>query len=57
MNRRFSVVVDLVILGLVFLSRIYFILYFINMVFRKGRLMPHDKLSGTHYIETAIPKA
>ena len=57
MNRRFSVVVDLVILGLVFLSRIYFILYFINMVFRKGRPMPHDKLSGTHYIETAIPKA
>ena len=54
MNRRFSVVVDLVILGLVFLSRIYFILYFINMVFRKGRPMP---LSGTHYIETAIPKA
>ena len=56
MNRRFSVVVDLVILGLVFLSRIYFILYFINMVFRKGRPMPHDKLSGTHYIETAILK-
>ena len=57
MNRRFSVVVDLVILGLVFLSRVYFILYFINMVFRKGRPMPHDRLSGTLYIETAIPEA
>ena len=56
MNRRFAFIIDLVILGLVFLSRIYFIMYFINMVFRKGRSMPHDRLSRTRYIETAIPE-
>ena len=55
MNRRFAFIVDLVILGLVFLSRVYFLLYLINVVFRKGRPMPHDKLSGTLYTETAIP--
>ena len=56
MNRRVAFAVDLAILGLVFISRVYFIWYFINMVFRKGRPMPHDRLSGTHYIETAIPE-
>ncbi len=30
-------------------SRIYFLIYFINMAFRKGKLMPHDKFSGTLY--------
>ena len=55
MNRRVAFIVDLVILGLVFLSRVYFLLYLINVVFRKGRPMPHDKLSGTLYIETAVP--
>ena len=49
MNVRFAFIVDFVILGLTAASRIYFIMYFIDMVFRKGRLMPHDKLRGTQY--------
>lgn len=31
-------------------SRIYFIWYFINVVLRKGKLMPHDKFSKTLYM-------
>ena len=46
---RFAFVIDLVILGLTAASRVYFLMYFIDMVFRKGKLMPHDKLSGTLY--------
>lgn len=49
MNVRFAFVIDLVILGLTAASRVYFLMYFIDMVFRKGKLMPHDKLSGTLY--------
>ena len=55
MNDRFDVMVDVVILGLVFVSRIYFLAYLINAAFRKGRLMPHDKLSGTLYMATDVP--
>ena len=56
MNARFTVIIDLVILGLIFISRIYFFIYFINAVFVKGRLMPHDKLSRTLYMATNIPE-
>ncbi len=38
------------IIVLVVLSRVYFIIYFINVVLRKGKPMPHDKLSGTVYM-------
>ena len=54
MNGRFAFIVDAMILLLVFISRIYFIIYFINVVLRKGKLMPHDKLSGTLYMATDI---
>ena len=55
MNVRFAFIVDAMILLLLFISRIYFFIYFINVVLKKGRLMPHDKLSRTLYmaIETA----
>ena len=56
MNVRFAFIVDLVILGLTAASRVYFLIYFINMVFRKGKLMPHDKLSGTLYKPINIKK-
>ena len=56
MNVRFAVIIDLLILGLTVASRIYFIMYFINAVFRKGKLMPHDKLSGTLYMATKLPE-
>ena len=56
MNARFTPIVDVIILGLIFISRIYFVIYFINAVFRKGRLMPHDKLSRTLYMATDIPE-
>lgn len=46
---------DLIALGLLLAARLYFIWYFINIVFRKGALMPHDKLSGTYYIQTGQP--
>ena len=52
MGRRFTFIIDLIILGLVFISRIYFLLYFVNLVLRKGKPMPHDKLSGTLYMVT-----
>ena len=56
MNGRFAFIVDVMIILLVFISRIYFIIYFINVVLRKGKLMPHDKLSGTLYMATDIPE-
>ena len=56
MNVRFAVIIDLLVLGLTVASRIYFIMYFINAVFRKGKLMPHDKLSGTRYMATELPE-
>ena len=56
MNVRFAFIVDVMILLLLFISRIYFFIYFINVVLRKGKLMPHDKLSRTLYMATAIPE-
>ena len=55
MNVRFTFAVDVMILLLLFISRIYFFIYLINVVLRKGKLMPHDKLSGTLYMATALP--
>lgn len=55
MNVRFAFMIDLIILGLTAVSRIYFFMYFINVVLRRGRLMPHDKLSRTLYMATEIP--
>lgn len=57
MNNRFAVIVDFIILGLVLLSRVYYLIYFINVVLRKGKLMPHDKLSGTLYMVADLPEA
>ena len=56
MNVRVAFIIDLIILGLVFVSRIYFFMYFINVVLRKGKPMPHDKLSRTLYMATEIPE-
>ena len=56
MSKRFAFIIDIMILGLVLISRIYFIIYFINVVIKKGKLMPHDKLSGTLYMVTDIPE-
>ena len=56
MNNRFSVIVDFMILGLVLLSRVYYLIYFINVVLRKGKLMPHDKLSHTLYMVADLSK-
>lgn len=56
MSRRFAFIIDIMILGLIFISRIYFFIYFINVILRKGKLMPHDKLSGTLYMATDIPE-
>ena len=50
MGERFSFIIDVMIIVLVVLSRVYFIIYFINVVLRKGKPMPHDKLSGTVYM-------
>ena len=47
---RSAFIIDLIILGLTAVSRIYFVWYFINIVLRKGKLMPHDKLSKTLYM-------
>lgn len=55
MGMRFAFIVDAMILALVFVSRFYFVLYFINVVLRKGKLMPHDKLSGTLYMAVELP--
>ena len=44
------------ILALMAVSRLYFAWYIINMLFRKGAPMPHDRLSGTRYISTVIPE-
>ena len=54
MGERFSFIIDVMIIVLVVLSRVYFIIYFINVVLRKGKPMPHDKLSGTVYMATEI---
>jgi hypothetical protein len=43
------------ILVLVAISRLYFVFYFINVVIRRGKLMPHDRLSGTLYMATELP--
>ena len=56
MSIRFAFIIDIMILGLIFISRIYFFIYFINVILRKGKLMPHDKLSGTLYMATDIPE-
>ena len=56
MNVRVSFIVDFIILGLTAVSRIYFFIYFINVVLRKGKLMPHDKLSRTLYMVTDLPE-
>ena len=55
MGGRFAFIVDVVILALVFFSRFYYVLYFINVVLRRGKLMPHDKLSGTLYMAVELP--
>ena len=47
---RTAVIIDFIILGLTAVSRIYFVWYFINVVLRKGKLMPHDKISKTLYM-------
>ena len=54
MSVRFAFIIDLIILGLTAVSRIYFFIYFINVVLRKGKLMPHDKLSRTLYMATDL---
>ena len=47
---RFGFLSDFMIIGLLLLSRAYFIAYFIFEVFRKEAVpMPHDRLSGTTY--------
>jgi hypothetical protein len=56
-NMRFAFVIDVIILALVFISRLYFVMYFINVVLRKGKLMPHDKFSGTLYMVAELPEA
>ena len=56
MGERFSFFIDVMIIGLVLLSRVYFFIYFINIVLRKGKSMPHDKLSGTVYMATEVPE-
>ena len=56
MGERFSFFIDVMIIGLVLLSRVYFFIYFINILLRKGKSMPHDKLSGTVYMATEVPE-
>ena len=56
MDERFSFYIDVMIIGLVLLSRVYFFIYFINIAVRKGKSMPHDKLSGTVYMATEVPE-
>jgi uncharacterized RDD family membrane protein YckC len=56
MNVRVAFAIDLIILVLTAASRVYFIIYFINVVLRKGKLMPHDKLSRTLYMVTGVPE-
>ena len=56
MSVRFAFIIDLIILGLTVVSRIYFFMYFINVILRKGKLMPHDKFSRTLYMATEIPE-
>lgn len=52
---RFAFIIDVLILALVAISRLYFLIYFINVVLRGGKLMPHDRLSGTLYMATELP--
>lgn len=47
---------DFKYLALIAVSRLYFIWYIFNVVFRKGALMPHDKLSGTLYMAIGAPE-
>ena len=54
-NVRFAFIIDILILALVFVSRLYFVIYFVNVVLRRGKLMPHDRLSGTLYMTTELP--
>ena len=49
-DAKFEFINSFMILGLLLLSRAYFIAYFIFEVFRKEAVpMPHDRLSGTTY--------
>lgn len=41
---------DCIFLTLIAVSKYYFVWYIINIVFRRGVLMPHDRLSGTQYM-------
>ena len=52
MNVRSTFVIDILILGLTALSRVYFLVYLVIVMFGNGKLMPHDKLSGTVYMAT-----
>ena len=56
MSVRIAFIIDIIILGLVIISRVYFLIYLINALFRKEKLMPHDKLSGTLYMVADIPE-
>ena len=38
MSRRSAFIIDIMILGLIFISRIYFFIYFINVILRKASL-------------------
>ncbi len=54
---RFPVLMDPVINTiLINLPTVYYIWYLINVVFRKGKPMPHDRLSDTVYMGTVIPE-
>lgn len=44
-----------VMLPLLLIARLYYVWYFINVIFRKGALMPHDKLSKTVYRASPLP--
>ena len=52
MNVRSAFVIDILIMGLTALSRVYFLVYLVIVMFGNGKLMPHDKLSGTVYMAT-----
>ena len=54
---QFAFINDYMILILMVLSKLYFVVYFINEVFRRGAVpMPHDTLSKTVYMATEIPE-
>ena len=54
MGMRVAFIVEIIILALTAISRVYFLIYLINVGLRKVRLMPHDKLSGTLYMATKL---